>query len=73
MLTTYVKAQIALTSAVARARSLSPRDERGQVSAEYLGIIAVLVVLIAALTGAAGNIANAIEEGIINKIEELGS
>ena len=73
MLATYVKAQIVLAEAAAKARSLSLREERGQVSAEYLGIIAVLVVLIAALTGAAGNIANAIEEGIINKIEELGS
>jgi hypothetical protein len=71
MLATYVKAQIALADAAARARGLALRDERGQVSAEYLGIIAVLVVLIGALTGGAGEIARTIKEAIIDKIGEF--
>lgn len=47
------------------------RSERGQASAEYLGIIVIIAVLVLAVAAVAGTWATPISEGIIAKIEEI--
>lgn len=46
----FLQAQVALACAIDRIRN----SERGQGSAEYAGVIVVAVILVVALTGAAG-------------------
>ncbi|MDN3269907.1 hypothetical protein C1708_12015 [Streptomyces sp. DH-12] len=45
------------------------RDDRGQTAVEYLGIIAVVVAIVLAITGT--DIGNTIYTAITNKIDEL--
>ncbi|MFJ8183288.1 Flp family type IVb pilin [Streptomyces sp. NPDC096105] len=45
------------------------RDDRGQTAVEYLGIIAVVVAIVLAITGT--NIGQTIYDAIVNKIDEL--
>ncbi|CAL9436660.1 hypothetical protein SUDANB32_02158 [Streptomyces sp. enrichment culture] len=47
----------------------SRRDDRGQTAVEYLGIIAVVVAIVLAITGT--DIGNTIYTAITNKIDEL--
>ncbi|MFZ4186695.1 Flp family type IVb pilin [Streptomyces pseudogriseolus] len=44
-------------------------DDRGQTAVEYLGIIAVVVAIVLAITGT--DIGNTIYTAITNKIDEL--
>ncbi|MFF7469840.1 hypothetical protein [Streptomyces sp. NPDC008092] len=44
-------------------------DDRGQTAVEYLGIIAVVVVIVLAVTGT--SIGNAILTGILNQINKI--
>lgn len=49
-------------------------DERGQTAAEYVGVLALIIVIAAALAQLAGaDIANAIKDGVVagvNKVTE---
>ncbi|MEW1681256.1 hypothetical protein [Streptomyces sp. NPDC093594] len=45
------------------------RDDRGQTAVEYLGIIAVVVAIVLAITGT--SIGQTIYDAIVNKIDEL--
>ncbi|MCO4695595.1 hypothetical protein LRR80_01646 [Streptomyces sp. RO-S4] len=45
------------------------RDDRGQTAVEYLGIIAVVVAIVLAITGT--DIGNTIYTAITDKIDEL--
>ncbi|MGA5796544.1 Flp family type IVb pilin [Streptomyces cellulosae] len=47
----------------------SRRDDRGQTAVEYLGIIAVVVAIVLAITGT--DIGNTIYTAITNQIDEL--
>ncbi|AXI88521.1 Flp family type IVb pilin [Streptomyces griseoincarnatus] len=47
----------------------SRRDDRGQTAVEYLGIIAVVVAIVLAITGT--SIGQTIYDAIVNKIDEL--
>ncbi|MFZ4151413.1 Flp family type IVb pilin [Streptomyces pseudogriseolus] len=44
-------------------------DDRGQTAVEYLGIIAVVVAIVLAITGT--SIGQTIYDAIVNKIDEL--
>jgi len=63
------------TAAGARTRALLERvttDDRGQASAEYAGIIFVIVAIIAAVVGAAGGIGDAIGAKIEEAVGNIG-
>ncbi|MFY1677028.1 hypothetical protein [Streptomyces sp. WMMC905] len=47
----------------------SPRDDRGQTAVEYLGIIAVVVAIVLAVTGT--EIGQTIYDAIVDKIDEV--
>jgi pilus assembly protein Flp/PilA len=50
-------------------RSRAARDDRGQTAVEYLGIIAVVVAIVLAITGT--DIGSTIYDAITNKITEV--
>ncbi|MGW6908361.1 Flp family type IVb pilin [Streptomyces sp. NPDC054940] len=56
-------------TAVAHLRSRARRDDRGQTAVEYLGIIAVVVAIVLAITGT--DIGQTIYDAIVEKIDEL--
>ncbi|SDM94495.1 pilus assembly protein Flp/PilA [Streptomyces sp. cf386] len=56
-------------TAVAHLRSRAGRDDRGQTAVEYLGIIAVVVAIVLAITGT--DIGQTIYDAIVEKIDEL--
>ncbi|GGS33281.1 MULTISPECIES: Flp family type IVb pilin [Streptomyces] len=45
------------------------RDDRGQTAVEYLGIIAVVVAIVLAITGT--DIGQTIYQAIVDKVDEL--
>ncbi|MFH9731279.1 hypothetical protein [Streptomyces sp. NPDC017260] len=45
------------------------RNDKGQTAVEYLGIIAVVVAIVLAITGT--DIGNTIYDAIVNKIDEV--
>ena len=50
-------------------RSRTARDDRGQTAVEYLGIIAVVVAIVLAITGT--DIGQTIYDAIVEQIDEL--
>lgn len=47
------------------------RDERGQTSVEWLGLMAVVVALIAVVVGLMPDVANAIKDGVVHAIKSV--
>ncbi len=62
-----LQAQVALACAIDRIRN----SERGQGSAEYAGVIVVAVILVVALTGAAGDWGKTLVENIGKQISKI--
>ncbi|MGW1610995.1 Flp family type IVb pilin [Streptomyces sp. NPDC002285] len=50
-------------------RSRAERDDKGQTAVEYLGIIAVVVAIVLAITGT--DIGQTIYDAIVEQIDEL--
>jgi Flp pilus assembly pilin Flp len=68
MTRTLVAAQVAVTGYVAGALDTLRRDDRGQASTEYAGVIFVVVALVAVIIAAAS--ATDIGTTLMNKIKE---
>ncbi|MGC9535580.1 Flp family type IVb pilin [Streptomyces sp. UG1] len=58
-----------INTAVAHLRSRAARDDKGQTAVEYLGIIAVVVAIVLAITGT--DIGNTIYTAITDKVAEV--
>ncbi|MEV8091553.1 Flp family type IVb pilin [Streptomyces nigra] len=58
-----------INATAAYLRSRAARDDRGQTAVEYLGIIAVVVAIVLAITGT--DIGNTIYTAITDKISEV--
>ncbi|GGS25761.1 hypothetical protein AB0E75_02505 [Streptomyces griseoviridis] len=58
-----------LRTTAAYLRTRATRDDRGQTAVEYLGIIAVVVAIVLAITGT--SIGQTIFDAITNKISEV--
>lgn len=58
-----------INTTVAHLRSRAARDDRGQTAVEYLGIIAVVVAIVLAITGT--DIGSTIYDAITEKIAEV--
>ncbi|MER6560808.1 MULTISPECIES: hypothetical protein [unclassified Streptomyces] len=58
-----------ISTVVARVQSRSPRNDSGQTAVEYLGIIAVVVAIVLAITGT--DIGQTIYNAITDKINEV--
>ncbi|KUO21876.1 Flp family type IVb pilin [Streptomyces dysideae] len=58
-----------INTTVAYLRGRSARDDKGQTAVEYLGIIAVVVAIVLAITGT--DIGQQIYDAIVEKIDEL--
>ncbi|MFE9019932.1 Flp family type IVb pilin [Streptomyces sp. NPDC007808] len=58
-----------ISTTVARLRSRSARGDEGQTAVEYLGIIAVVVAIVLAITGT--DIGQTIYNAITDKITEV--
>jgi pilus assembly protein Flp/PilA len=58
-----------LHTTAAYLRTRATRDDRGQTAVEYLGIIAVVVAIVLAITGT--SIGQTIFDAITNKISEV--
>ncbi|MFG1671991.1 Flp family type IVb pilin [Streptomyces sp. Y7] len=58
-----------INTTVAYLRSRATRDDKGQTAVEYLGIIAVVVAIVLAITGT--DIGETIYQAIVDKIDEL--
>ena len=67
-----VTAQIAFTGMVLGAYDRIRRDDRGQGSVEYVGIILVVAALIVVLVAAATPIGAAIKDKIVTAVEGIG-
>jgi Flp pilus assembly pilin Flp len=65
---TLVAAQVAITGYVAGAMDSLRKDDRGQASTEYAGVIFVVVALVAVIIAAAS--ATDIGTTLMNKIKE---
>ncbi|MFI5854536.1 Flp family type IVb pilin [Streptomyces parvulus] len=50
-------------------RTTATRDDKGQTAVEYLGIIAVVVAIVLAITGT--DIGQSIYDAIVDKIDEV--
>ncbi|KOG32953.1 Flp family type IVb pilin [Streptomyces resistomycificus] len=50
-------------------RTRAARDDRGQTAVEYLGIIAVVVAIVLAITGT--DIGQTIYDAIVDKVDEV--
>ncbi|MEU3978683.1 hypothetical protein AB0F77_01015 [Streptomyces sp. NPDC026672] len=58
-----------LHTTVAHLQARAARDDRGQTAVEYLGIIAVVVAIVLAITGT--DIGQTIYSAIVDKITEV--
>ncbi|MGW1956632.1 Flp family type IVb pilin [Streptomyces sp. NPDC001920] len=58
-----------MKTTVAYIRSRAVRSDEGQTAVEYLGIIAVVVAIVLAITGT--DIGQTIYDAIVNQIDEL--
>lgn len=58
-----------INTTAAYLRSRAARNDRGQTAVEYLGIIAVVVAIVLAITGT--DIGETIYEAIVDQIDEL--
>jgi len=58
-----------INATIAYLRSRTARDDRGQTAVEYLGIIAVVVAIVLAITGT--DIGQTIYDAIVEQIDEL--
>ncbi|MFV0133917.1 Flp family type IVb pilin [Streptomyces sp. HMX87] len=58
-----------LTTALTRLHTRAAHDDRGQTAVEYLGIIAVVVAIVLAITGT--DIGQSIYDAITQKIAEV--
>jgi pilus assembly protein Flp/PilA len=58
-----------INTTVAHLRSRAARGDEGQTAVEYLGIIAVVVAIVLAITGT--DIGQTIYDAIVSKIDEL--
>jgi pilus assembly protein Flp/PilA len=58
-----------INTTVAYLRTRAARDDKGQTAVEYLGIIAVVVAIVLAITGT--DIGNTIYTAITDKISEV--
>ncbi|MGN9759589.1 Flp family type IVb pilin [Streptomyces sp. SD31] len=58
-----------INTTVEHLRSRAARDDRGQTAVEYLGIIAVVVAIVLAITGT--DIGQTIYDAIVEQIDEL--
>ncbi|ELS56197.1 hypothetical protein [Streptomyces viridochromogenes] len=58
-----------INTTVAYLRSRTARKDEGQTAVEYLGIIAVVVAIVLAITGT--DIGETIYEAIVDQIDEL--
>ncbi|AWE52157.1 Flp family type IVb pilin [Streptomyces nigra] len=58
-----------INATAAYLRSRTARDDRGQTAVEYLGIIAVVVAIVLAITGT--DIGQTIYDAIVEQIDEL--
>ncbi|CAM5517209.1 MULTISPECIES: Flp family type IVb pilin [Streptomyces] len=58
-----------INATTAYLRSRTARDDRGQTAVEYLGIIAVVVAIVLAITGT--DIGQTIYDAIVEQIDEL--
>lgn len=67
-----LRAQVALTATMLGLTGRLRRDDRGQGSVEYVGIILAVVVIVAVVAGAKTEIGNAIKTQLINAINTLG-
>ncbi|ANJ09262.1 hypothetical protein LZP81_25040 [Streptomyces parvulus] len=57
------------TAAHLHTRTTAARDDKGQTAVEYLGIIAVVVAIVLAITGT--DIGQSIYDAIVDKIDEV--
>jgi Flp pilus assembly pilin Flp len=71
VLRNQVRAQLAISSAVDTAMERL-RDEEGQTSIEYVGIIAVVGLILAALLGAASGWGSSLASKVGNVISSIG-
>ncbi|MFI1562622.1 hypothetical protein ACH4ZX_06035 [Streptomyces sp. NPDC020490] len=58
-----------INTTVAYLQTRAARNDKGQTAVEYLGIIAVVVAIVLAITGT--DIGQSIYEAITNKIDEV--
>ncbi|MFG2745952.1 Flp family type IVb pilin [Streptomyces chartreusis] len=58
-----------INTTVTYLRSHTARDDKGQTAVEYLGIIAVVVAIVLAITGT--DIGQTIYDAIVEQIDEL--
>ncbi|MFC7914968.1 Flp family type IVb pilin [Streptomyces sp. NPDC057386] len=58
-----------INSTVTYLRTRAARNDRGQTAVEYLGIIAVVVAIVLAITGT--DIGQTIYDAIVNKVDEV--
>ncbi|WP_435210045.1 Flp family type IVb pilin [Streptomyces sp. bgisy034] len=58
-----------INTTVTYLRSRAARDDKGQTAVEYLGIIAVVVAIVLAITGT--DIGQTIYDAIVEQIDEL--
>ncbi|MEG3630524.1 Flp family type IVb pilin [Streptomyces poriticola] len=58
-----------LTTLIANLHTHTTRNDRGQTAVEYLGIIAVVVAIVLAITGT--DIGQSIYDAIVAKIDEV--
>ncbi|MEV8432174.1 MULTISPECIES: Flp family type IVb pilin [Streptomyces] len=58
-----------INTTVTYLRSRTARDDKGQTAVEYLGIIAVVVAIVLAITGT--DIGQTIYDAIVEQIDEL--
>lgn len=69
----FVAAQVATTMYIAGAFDRLKRDDRGQGSAEYIGIILVIAAVIGVVVLAKSDIGNAIKDQIVSAINKVGA
>ncbi|WP_127132230.1 hypothetical protein [Georgenia sp. SYP-B2076] len=70
--TRILAAQVATVAFVAGAVDRLRTDEEGQASAEYAGIIAVIVLIVGALAAFGDEIAQAVKGVITEQIDKIG-
>ncbi|GGS89971.1 Flp family type IVb pilin [Streptomyces chromofuscus] len=58
-----------MNTTVTYLRNRAARDDKGQTAVEYLGIIAVVVAIVLAITGT--DIGQSIYDAIVEKIDEV--
>jgi pilus assembly protein Flp/PilA len=58
-----------INTTIAYLRTRTARDDKGQTAVEYLGIIAVVVAIVLAITGT--DIGQTIYDAIVDKVDEV--